>query len=132
MHEHTEYTEGCFTCKLKTLRWGRVPGGARQGNFYYEDALRQQLGDLEANAEYTREVTEGYGHLRWSNGDCYYQDRTTGDYVKMDSSDFNKVMYGDKRGFKEDRSISVAPGSISGRSGATVGDEPKHDHEVEE
>jgi len=29
MHAHTEYVEGCFACKAKSLHFGVVPGGSR-------------------------------------------------------------------------------------------------------
>lgn len=41
-HEHQEYTEGCFACKVSTLSFGMVPGGyrARTSQTYYDsDAL---------------------------------------------------------------------------------------------
>ena len=39
MHAHAEFVEGCFTCKLKTLSFGIVPGAYRsQASQTYYDA----------------------------------------------------------------------------------------------
>lgn len=41
-HEHTEYVEGCFTCKVKTLQFGIVPGGYKDTNsksYFDKDSL---------------------------------------------------------------------------------------------
>lgn len=32
MHSHQDYVEGCFTCKVKTLQFGMVPGGSRDSS----------------------------------------------------------------------------------------------------
>lgn len=42
MHKHTDYVEGCFACKAKSLHFGVVPGGFRWSNStsnYDSDAL---------------------------------------------------------------------------------------------
>lgn len=94
----------CFRHKLRSLSWGRVPGGAREGkNYFDKQALESQIGNLEANADYTREATSGYGALRWSGGRPYSQNRNTGDWNQLSASDLNKVMYGSERS-KEDSS----------------------------
>ncbi len=31
-HAHREYVDGCFTCKLRTLTFGEVPGAYRRSN----------------------------------------------------------------------------------------------------
>jgi hypothetical protein len=101
----------CFRHKLRSLSWGRVPGGAREGKNYFDrEALESQIGDLDRNAAYTREATEGYGALRWDNGEAYYQDRNTGDFNKATASDMDKVMYGSSRRKETARSFGVGSG----------------------
>jgi hypothetical protein len=79
------------------LSWGNVPGGARAGkNYFDKQALESQIGDLEANAEYTREATSGFGALRWSGGRPFSQDRNTGDWNQLSASDVNQVMHGSR------------------------------------
>jgi len=129
MHEHTEYVEGCFACKVKTLQWGRVPGGARQGNYFFEDELRDQFGDLEENAKRVKEITEGYGHLRWENGHAYHK-ADDGSYEELSPEDMNKVMYGNKYGDPDESRVSISVGRKPGGSSEAAGEIKKHDQEV--
>jgi len=61
VHEHVEYVEGCFTCKLKTLQWGIVPGGYRSQvstSYYDEETLpdfpsKEETMDIRASIKNT-------------------------------------------------------------------------------
>lgn len=46
MHMHESYMENCYTCKLKSLHFGIVPGAARASGsrtYYDKDALSDSL-----------------------------------------------------------------------------------------
>jgi len=104
---------GCFGCRISGISFGRVPGGARQGSGFDVQALESQIGSLEAAEHYTREATEGFGHLRWSGGRAYAKDRKTGDYNALSESEMTKVMYGSARSEETKRSFFPSKGPKS-------------------
>ena len=83
----------CFAHKLRTIQFGVGTANAKR-DYFDKEALESQIGNLDDNAAYAREATEGYGPLRWSKGEAYYQDKTTGGYSKLSASDLEKVLYG--------------------------------------
>jgi hypothetical protein len=120
---HSEYVEGCFACKLRTLEFGIVPGAAQMAAGRYIDTEALEDTFPREGAEQILEETDGVGTLKpdWklrgrtqhtdAEGNptsatydqdlrgLYKRDRKTGDWEQASSKDVDKVLFG-KEGLK--------------------------------
>jgi hypothetical protein len=86
-----------FKEKLKSIQFS---AGAKTypKNYYDNEAVEQVFGGEEAQAEYL-DAVEGLP-LKWDKKTPYKKDKA-GDYVKADSKDMTRVMYGSSKREKE-------------------------------
>ena len=83
-----------FKEKLRTIQFSpaaKNPGSRK--NYYDEQALRDGL--LHSDPAEEMEKTQGVGFMRRDRrGDFYKKDKVTGDYVKAEGKDIDKVLLG--------------------------------------
>lgn len=66
-HQHAEYVEGCFGCKIRTLSFGTVPGGYRDMNdtTRISDEARDQITHSDGEPIFSEErIRDAESHVR--------------------------------------------------------------------
>jgi len=88
-----------FKEKLKTLQFSA--GAKTYPKNYYDNEALEQLGFTEEGKDEYLETMEGIP-LKWDKKTPYKKDKT-GDYVKADKKDMERVMFGGVRQARRSR-----------------------------